>query len=196
MDEIRLGRGGFSIVYPICEDNDDEKQETEQFRFVAKVQDTIFAEQYGRKTSEYEVKLQQTAFLAGVAPKILAAFICDPQFIIIMERATSLIEAFYTGRFDPQSQIQLMSSAFSQLHLLHHSGIIHNDLKLDNIMVINGRVIFIDFGTSFFSNDKQKQYQEYNDLFRVLDREFGNSVLDSLLRELFEQSTVELKDLE
>lgn len=48
-----------------------------------------------------------------------------------------------------------------KIKIMHNLGIIHRDLKLDNIMFKGNDVFIIDFGLSFVVDDKD----EYEDLF-------------------------------
>lgn len=77
---------------------------------------------------------------------------------------------------EPITQLEFAKQSAELLHLLHDRiGIIHLDLRMDNMVISNGQVGFVDFGSAV----------------RVNENIHGNSVLSTLFGELMRTSQIQ-----
>jgi hypothetical protein len=72
---------------------------------------------------------------------------------------------------EPLSQLEFARQAADLLHVLHDTvGVIHLDLRLDNIVITPAGVGFVDFGSAVRANEDLKQSPLLSSLFEELMR--------------------------
>lgn len=72
---------------------------------------------------------------------------------------TSLLQYVHDngGRLSEENSIKIIKTVCDAVNHLHSNGILHLDIKPDNIMMFNGKPYLIDFGQAmFFKNGKAK----------------------------------------
>lgn len=74
--------------------------------------------------------------------------------VIVMDRMDEGMGAYMDrNSSDSVAARRLVNEVLDGLTMLHERKIVHGDLHTDNIMFRGGRLFFVDFGDSFFSED-------------------------------------------
>ncbi|HEY2791019.1 MAG TPA: serine/threonine-protein kinase [Micromonosporaceae bacterium] len=74
----------------------------------------------------------------------------DGQCFIVMELVTGapLSRLLTTGRLDPPTSLRIGADVAEALAAVHAVGLVHRDVKPDNVLVADGRAKLVDFGIS------------------------------------------------
>ncbi len=141
----RLGRGGMATVYKgLPEDNLDEKQAV-AIKLI-KPEEAASKEYRARFMREVEVC---SKLLHSNIVKVMDSGDQDGQLYIVMELIAG---DTLRGRIGPNGMPlkevrKLCEPVFSAIQYAHENGVVHRDLKPDNIMVTGAsRVVVMDFG--------------------------------------------------
>ena len=82
----------------------------------------------------------------------------NPFFTLeLLENIENIVEYGHQQEFS--KQIDLLIEMLQTLTYLHRRGVIHRDLKPDNVMVVNGRVKLLDFGLALVRDATTQQNQ-------------------------------------
>ncbi len=93
------------------------------------------------KRTKQEARLLHKAKIAGVPCPVVLAI---NDFAITMT---------YINGKRPKDEQTIYRDAGTHLALLHTAGIIHGDYTPANLLINHGKLVVIDFGLGFFSND-------------------------------------------
>ncbi len=63
---------------------------------------------------------------------------------------------------------QISESALSTLQFIHRAGILHGDIRPENILIGDSGITIIDFGHSKQSDNKRVKYNEFAQLRRLM----------------------------
>jgi len=130
---ITLGRGGYSKVYLVCHNNKE---------YACKVMSKS-----PRALKEIAISLELQK-VPGVI-KVHDVYDCENNYYIVMERCKKISTDYMQRNIKP-----FLHNTLSILSYIHDNDIIHNDIKLDNIMMGNdNKLRIIDFGCSLYAND-------------------------------------------
>ncbi len=202
-----LGQGVRGSAYSICCERDGELE----CKYVIKVikRGNKSLDSFERSIDK-EVRLQQDFAALGTAPRLIKAFMCDHEGVIIMERVdTDIIkyvdQMIYDNSITTEEAIKdinkIQRDFLEMLRVTYEAGLIHDDLHGENlgIKLENGRYskgIFIDFGEGFYrtlqSKNAREEYlkkaESLSDLehdmtltFNTLRSKIENKKMDTLL---------------
>lgn len=82
----------------------------------------------------------------GSAPKIYCYFKTENTHCIVMEYLEKCLREFDV--LEERVAKQYMKSIFESIKYMHENGIMHRDIKTENVMVHKGKIKIIDFGFS------------------------------------------------
>ncbi len=148
-----LGRGGMGVVYKAWEESLQ--------RFVA-------IKMLGDQLTHDEVVVQRFLREARAVadlnhPNVVQVFAVDthkgrPYFAMEYVEGESLTELIRTShRVDPHRAVQLLKEAAAGLAASHAKGVVHRDIKPDNIMLTkHGGVKVVDFGVAKIDDPDSK----------------------------------------
>jgi tRNA A-37 threonylcarbamoyl transferase component Bud32 len=168
-----LGQGVRGSAYSICCERDGELE----CKYVIKVikRGNKSLDSFERSIDK-EVRLQQDFAALGTAPRLIKAFMCDHEGVIIMERVdTDIIkyvdQMIYDSNITTEEAIEdinrIQRDFLEMLRTTYEAGLIHDDLHGENLAIKlqNGRYnkgLFIDFGEGFYrtldSNNAREEY--------------------------------------
>jgi serine/threonine protein kinase len=148
----KLGEGSFGKTY-IAEDLHARKRQVvvKQFCCVCKNQTTFHkAKELFDRESEVLYKLSNSVQNIKI-PKFIAFFEENQNFYLVEEMITGLTlreELAQKTRFTEDEVRFILENGLKILHLLHEQGIIHRDIKPDNIILRESdrQPILIDYG--------------------------------------------------
>ena len=64
----------------------------------------------------------------------------------------------------------------ASLETLHSNNILHGDVRLENVLNIKGKPVWIDFAESYTTQFQQNKEHERNSLLECLEQKFGYRV--------------------
>ncbi|KAL7640723.1 UNVERIFIED_CONTAM: hypothetical protein RMT77_008998 [Armadillidium vulgare] len=111
------------------------------------------------KVFQQELKMLAAAQKTGYVPILKGAYSADSNHYIVMTyHGKVTLESFLYSNPHPRKVHKILTSLNEAIHSLHSSGIIHNDIKENNILIENqnltGRLVtVIDFGWSTYVGD-------------------------------------------
>lgn len=141
--ESELGRGGMGVVYKAF---DDQLDRPVALKFLGSLVDG---------SDEYKQRFVREAKAAAKVqhPNIISIYDIgteDGKAYIAMEYVEGPNLHKYLkrkGRLEPREAINVMGQACSALEAVHQAGIIHRDIKPDNILIAKGGLVkLMDFG--------------------------------------------------
>jgi hypothetical protein len=143
----KLGVGSFGCVYMVVEPNTIESYILKQIKkddpelMAAQILKSKFrGQEYPDYLMEYidQFEYKDSSFL------LIRPFLEENS----SESAHSLYDYFGIGNFTKQAAFTIFSNIVNAVNSLHEKGIVHNDLKPNNILCrLNGDIQIIDFGT-------------------------------------------------
>ena len=148
-----LGRGGMGVVYKAWEDSLQ--------RFVA-------IKMLGDQLTHDEIVVQRFLREAKAVadlnhPNVVQVFTVDthegrPYFAMEYVEGESLTELIHTAkRVDPKRAVKLLRETAAGLAAAHAKGVVHRDIKPDNIMLTkHGGVKVVDFGVAKIDDPDSK----------------------------------------
>jgi hypothetical protein len=166
-----LGQGVRGSVYSICCERDGDLDCKYIIKVIKRGKKSLDSFE---RSIEKEVRLQYDFAALGTAPKVVKAFMCEHEGIIIMERVDTDINK-YTEMLiaDPNITVEeaindinkIQEDFLEMLRNTYNSGLIHDDLHGDNLALNlrNGRyyrALFIDFGEGFYRTLQSKNSKE------------------------------------
>lgn len=141
-----LGQGGFGTVYLVT-DQKGKKVALKQFESEKDAQQEIDLLQ--------DLKNQGVTKSCGLVEYYSSAWIPDREtgelkLSIEMEyvEGSDLFDLFSRRKFDQDEVLVIAQDLLTTLECLHQRGIIHNDVKMENIMWAGNRARLIDYGSS------------------------------------------------
>src|ERR1700741_4359878 len=137
-----LGRGGMAIVFKAKENQLDREVAIKVLPFSLAF-DKEFVERFQRE-ARTSAKLEHPHIIpiyrVGKSGRVI-------YFVMKFLRGKSLSDVIEKGPLAPSETRKLLSEAASALGYAHKSGIVHRDIKPDNIMLDEmNRAIVTDFG--------------------------------------------------
>ena len=157
----KIGIGGHGIVMEISCDingvNTSFARKDVYFRMDKSIPKNIIP--INKESFIKEINIQyMCSKKSNLCPKILASIICDYGGFIIMEKMDITIHQRLFNILEDENKyeemvfymniINLYKNLLFNLTQLHKINIFHGDIKLDNIMLFNNKIKFIDFGKS------------------------------------------------
>ena len=123
----------------------------------------------------------------GDFPGIVKKISTDPENLtIILEKGEEdlfSIASFYDFKMEEFEVVRYIRDVCKGLRYCHSKGIVHNDVKMENVLIVNGVVKLIDFNLSFFEGDKSaivmcgtKEYLAPENIHRKKDSIVGTKV--------------------
>lgn len=90
--------------------------------------------------------------------KIYEYFETDDKFYMVMElfKGKPLFKNIKLFRHNEEKCAEILYQLLRALNYIHQKGIIHMDIKAENILYLNGEIKVIDFGLSCFNSYKKK----------------------------------------
>lgn len=144
-----LGSGFNGSVYEVCKAKD--------CNYVLK----ILYPRPGPRKPNSEAEISRKAADLGIGPKVYDSGECDGFQYIIMQKLDRALDQIYP--FDCSNFVK----AIELYQKLYEEGIVHNDLKANNVMVDNkGKIYIVDYGNAKIIPKPQKSMQEFGDGFR------------------------------
>lgn len=146
-----LGEGGFGRTYEAIDtDRMDDSCVIKQF--VPQVQGTAALEKATELFKQEARRLYELGEHPQI-PRLIAYFEQDKRLYLVqelIEGQTLLAELQQQGAFSEKKIRQLLADLLPVLKVVHEHGVIHRDIKPDNIMRRrkDGKLILIDFGVS------------------------------------------------
>lgn len=110
---------------------------------------------YRDEKLDSRVRLMRTKIEAVLLHKAKILGIRTPTiFAADLEKSELLVEYIdgIKAKECIRKNIALCKKIAKDIATLHNAGVIHGDLTLDNIIVLNRRPVFIDFGLGFYSH--------------------------------------------
>ncbi len=151
--EAELGRGAMGVVY-----------RSTHPRLEIPVAIKVLAEQYSTDASFRQRFHREAATVAALNhPGIVRVYDFDedgPVLFIVMEwvegrSMRSWLDEY--GRFSVDVSVDLLQQLLSAVGVAHDLGVVHRDIKPDNILISNrGKTKILDFGISKLVDDKQR----------------------------------------
>lgn len=142
-----IGRGGTSIVFEAEQDNPKR-------RVALKILDSGFASHDQHRRFEHESRILGMLRHPGIAHVYDAKTAnlesgTRPYFAMELVEGKSLLQFAREQRLSLTRRIALFVQVCEAVHYAHQKGVIHRDLKPDNILVdCDGRVKVLDFGVA------------------------------------------------
>ena len=143
----KLGKGGMGVVYKVRDENKKRilalkmigEKSPEQCEFLKKEFEVLTHLRHPNLCLVYDFGFYKNR----------------PYFTMEYLRGEDILNSFSTGRYG--SFISIVIQIFRALSYLHSKGIIHGDLKPQNIIYIKNRIKLIDFGLaeSLFTEKKK-----------------------------------------
>jgi serine/threonine protein kinase len=151
----RIGQGGMGAVYEAEQEN---PRRTVALKFIN--QGLVSSDQLRRFERESQAlgRLQHSG-IAQIYEAGTAEFGHGPQPYFAMEliRGETLREYADQHRLSIRERLEMMARICDAVHHAHQRGLIHRDLKPDNILVDNsGQPKVLDFGVARMTNDDTK----------------------------------------
>ena len=151
--EAELGRGAMGVVY-----------RSTHPRLEIPVAIKVLAEQYSSDPNFRQRFHREAATVAALNhPGIVRVYDFDedgPVLFIVMEwvegrSMRSWLDEY--GRFSVDVSVDLLQQLLSAVGIAHDLGVVHRDIKPDNILISNrGKTKILDFGISKLVDDKQR----------------------------------------
>lgn len=102
--------------------------------------------------------------LAGdnnIGPKVYDFFSCDNKVVVVMERITETLEDWLKKPRTHNKLVSVYKTIMRLIGKMHKLGLIHGDLKIDNIGRIGNRWVVIDYGWAFNQSYKDRRTMYY-----------------------------------
>jgi DNA-binding response OmpR family regulator len=166
-----IGEGGFARVYKARQVSTDQEVAIKVLR------PEVLGEASGR-TGEAERFKQEMQLIGRLRhPNIVKLIDCgllgDGQLFTVLEfvDGRSLKEVLQAeGSLTPNEAMRLMSQVLDALSCAHVRGVVHRDLKPQNIMVDSGaarrHALVLDFGIASLASESEPSPEEDDDLIR------------------------------
>ena len=96
-----------------------------------------------------EIKIQVRCAKLGIAPKIIAAWICNKGSVMIMKKIKYLLsDVLRVPNSENRKKIKIVQKCLILLQIMHHHGMCHRDPHPENFMLDENKIYLIDFGAS------------------------------------------------
>ena len=151
---------------------------------------------------EHELKMLKAAEASKVVPQVYGVIVNEDKgiFCIVMELCEGKNLLDFMSSKPPRKLVhQIVLKLREVLFMLNETGVIHNDLKCDNIMVSvkYGRCVIriIDLGLSKFVGEAPYPYVSYRDILRFsqLDPSLANGGACSPSTDLYSLAVILLE---
>jgi TP53 regulating kinase-like protein len=138
-----------------------------------------FEKTYRHPELDKQLRKSRTKREAKILEKLVVAGICAPKLIKIDETVITMeklagktvkeeIDTLENSG-DQKGYLKICNSVGSTIAKMHDLGIIHHDLTTSNMMYSDGKIYFIDFGLSFFSEKDEDKAVDLHLLKRALE---------------------------
>ncbi len=141
--EKKIGEGGMGVIYKAYQPNLN--------RYVAiKVLRPAYASKKPASIKRFKREAQAIAKLNH--PNILPVYDCgvegDYNYIVMryVEEGQTLSDLMHQSPLTHEQAIYLISQIAKALTFAHQRGVIHRDVKPDNILIDNDQILLTDFG--------------------------------------------------
>jgi len=126
---------------------------------------------YRCKELDDKIRSERTKSEAGLLHKAKKFGIRTPLILAVNLEKKSIFEEYVEGKNAKESikgNAKLAREIGKKIAVLHSNAIIHGDLTTDNILVDNGRIVFIDFGLGFYSHKDEDKAVDLINLKKTL----------------------------
>lgn len=146
--EESIGRGHFASVYTLRENGS----------YVIKVsriiEEDLYFPEVSLSTFNTRVDIQNRLAKMGYSIDVVDSWECNGEYgVIVMKRLKQTLKSYLVGK-SPEIILLTLSNLYKLVHGIHKLGITHGDLKLENIMVDDGKLYLIDFDYSRLTKEK------------------------------------------
>lgn len=166
-----LGKGGFGITYLATDQMLERTVAVKEFFLVGSTRHTqkvtppttFGANPFGEAKQRFMDEAKALASLQhpGIV-RVLDVFEDNQTAYMVMDyvEGSSLAARLEQGPLRPAAAIKLAQSMAEALQVVHHAGLLHRDIKPDNILLEGGvRPVLVDFGSArAFSQDQTVQH--------------------------------------
>ncbi|CDW85463.1 protein kinase domain containing protein [Stylonychia lemnae] len=196
VEEALLSEGGFAYVYRVHELNDPSKKYAlKQIRILdGKLQKMVKSEvELWRKLGTHQnivrfIESQQTKNPDGTSDMLILCELCTGGTIIdFVEKRNQVLS---------ESEIlQIMNDMVQGIKLMHTKGIAHRDLKVENVLIQDGRFKLADFGSAStdFLDFKSATKQEISKAMESYEKYTTLTYRPPEMIDQYAQYTVDLK---
>jgi len=192
----RIGRGGFSAIYEVSKDGDNK-------RYALKCQKITNTEITNTEITNTEITNNRTNTVARVRAEVAMQKCLRLAPIAYKETKDNTFTLMPMGSPLPaQLTVQHLREVLEDLNQLHKNGFSHNDIKLQNLIMYDGKLSLLDVGVggpkgelpdTGTSSTKFSATQEIKDLECLYDAMLNRSRKDdelySLCNKLYEATT-------
>lgn len=148
----RIGKGHFGAVYTIDTNGD----------LVIKIsrlaQEDVYSPQIPLSTFSQRVLIQDKLANLGYSIPVIDSWECEGEYgVVVMKKLKEDLKSYF-GRIPKDQYMDIVSKIYTLIFGIHSHGIVHGDIKLENIMVdVDDKLYLIDFD---FAREMTEELEE------------------------------------
>lgn len=135
----RIGKGYFGAVYSL-ESNGDLV-----IKITRLVQEDEYSPQIPLSSFSQRVQIQEKLARLGYSVPVVDSWECEGEYgVVVMKRLREDLKS-YLSHIPKDRYMDIISRVYALVFAVHATGIVHGDIKLENIMVDGDKLYLIDF---------------------------------------------------